>query len=190
MKKIILLVLIMSNFCSAQSLKNILSFSAGYLTGQATHEVGHYIAAWSVGVNISPQGRPEFPFLQYSLNDVSLRKDGIIATGGFLAEMASSELILQYVSLKNTNEYNYFFLGWLAQTIVCPISYSIIEEINPAFHGDIWRISTRLNVNRYAVEGLLLAHAIITLVRAIDILNEDKIEFYSTNKSLTVKIKL
>lgn len=136
-------------FCSSlqaqeHSVANkVLRIGLGYLTGQATHEVGHYVVARSLGVNISPMWKGQtFPPLVYHLSPTSQKNNCLVAAGGFFAEYVASETILASSSLRTDDgDYDYFLIGWLLQTIICPIGYSVFTETIPNYGGDIDNLS-------------------------------------------------
>jgi len=121
----------------------ILRVGLGYLTGQATHEMGHYVVARSLGVKISPAWKEQtFPPLVYHLSPTSQKNYSLVAAGGFIAEYVASETILASSSLRTDDgDYDYFLIGWLLQTIICPIGYSVFTEIIPNYRGDIYNLS-------------------------------------------------
>lgn len=199
MKKIVYLFLILLSCSYLQAQKHsftdkLFKLGLGYLTGQATHELGHYVVAWSVGVNIYPVWNwKNVPPLSYGLEPTSQRNCSVISLGGFFAEYVASETILASSSLETDDgEIDYFLCGWLLQTIICPIGYSLIEE-NNNFRGDIWwgsyfenRSSTR--DSRSKIEAFIIGHAIITATRMIFKLSDsDALQVSSTSNSVVVQ---
>jgi hypothetical protein len=174
----------------------LLKLSLGYLTGQATHELGHYVVAWSVGVEIYPVWDfKNIPPLSHGLKLTSRENCPVIGMGGFFAEYIASETILAFSSLKTDDgEFDYFLCGWLLQTIICPIGYSLIEETNPNFRGDIWwggYLESRGSNKgiRSNIETFLVGHAIITAARMIFKLNDSgRLQLTSTPTSIAVQI--
>lgn len=200
MKKIlfvflITLVMFLINTAHAQksTFEKILLFGSGYLTGHLAHEAGHQITAWSLDVPLYWQINNKFEYLfwdvreefgynrewywyawnkkTYSLKQNSdFRKIGIVATGGFGAEIVSSEIILATSSLKTTKgEINYFLLGWLTQTIANPILYVAVDNLSANSYGDLQTIE-KYGGNHHKkniVKTTIVIHAISVLLRTI-----------------------
>jgi hypothetical protein len=197
--KILLFIFLFCSFLQAQEqsfTNKLFKFSLGYLTGQATHEVGHYLVAWSLGVKIYPVWNlKNIPPLSYETELISGGNYSMISAGGFFAEYTASEIILASSSLKIDDEnYNYFLCGWLLQTILSPLGYTLIEETNSNFCGDIWSISRfpnrcSIQSNRNTIEAFIIGHSILTALRMFLKLKEtDRFQINSTSTSISMQI--
>lgn len=141
-------------------------FAEGYALGQAMHEGGHFFAARNEGVPFGLSCGPNFrPLVAFELyGDVNKEQVGRIAMGGFGAEIVASELILSTSDLRTSDEYNYFLIGWVAQTIVCPLWYVWKDSATPGGWGDFRQIGNYTH-DRNSAKALVAGHAVLNLVR-------------------------
>jgi len=185
-----------------------LAFAGGYLTGHASHEMGHQLTSQFTGINIGWKSAPA-PFfinweMQYPdevyftfnegkkimhLNPVREQQRATIARGGFCGEVVSSEIILASSSLKyDDGEYNYFLLGWLTMTVMNPIIYTIYTNNNKSDFDDIKDL-VRVGNNEKYIKGFMLTHATVTALRTILKLKEtDRFQISSTPTSMPIQI--
>ena len=185
-----------------------LAFAGGYLSGHIAHETGHQVASWIWNVPIywklsSPLvtwnttitddnyiwSDTKGQYIYYKVNPYKLRERGIVAMGGFGAEVISSEVILASSSLKHGDgEINYYLLGWLTMTVLNPIIYTVWTNNNNRSMDDFKGLAAAGN-NERLVKGFMLTHAAITALRIFLKLNtNDNFQVYSTTKSLNVQI--
>lgn len=179
------------------TVEKILLFGAGYFTGQTAHEAGHYLIAYASGTDIRPTWNTRyFPPLGY---DVSIytrwRNYSRIAAGGFLGEFLSSEIIFATSDIKSKDgEVDYFLCGWIMQTILSPIGYTILDRLDKNFNGDLRDIEFysnwhQGNHNRQGVEVFIVGHALMNFSRLIFRLQSSPVEISSTPTSVTVSLK-
>ena len=156
----------------AQSVfERIMLFGAGYLSGHAVHEAGHVIASRLTGIpmqfvftpNDWPPFEEEIPFTPY----MNRGRVMMVNEAGFGAEMAASEFILDNTPTLNTNSgYDCYLLGVLAETIVNPLAYTLIDRLTPGGWGDLRCIRQMGGEQaREDVEAIIVAHAALTLAR-------------------------
>jgi hypothetical protein len=152
--------------------KTLLLLGAGYLSGHAAHEMGHMLTGKVVGVNTHFAWRPDLvsaypPIAVMSDKNAPRNRRATTATGGFMGEIVSSEIILNSSSLQTEEGgYNYYLIGWVAQTIVNPIVYSILDSSTPGGWegGDLQSIE-RLGGDKATVRAFILGHAAINFLR-------------------------
>lgn len=210
MKKILITtaILLIFSFTNAQESSfgnKFLRFSLGYLTGHIAHESGHQVAAWIWNVPIEYSIEPYPSYLKWSVknpqfvlrhcpNNPNLvyweetpsHSTSMVALGGFGGEVISAEVILAISSLKHDDgEYNYYLLGWLTQTVVNSIVYTI--WCNSSHHSTDYTVLSVWHKSEL-VKGFMLTHAAVTALRTILKLSEnDNFQIYSTNQSIEIQ---
>ena len=133
------------------------AYSSGWLAGFLSHELGHVGAAKLMGVKTKCSNILD-PRLNHHSN--SNRKLRIIDSGGFDAEIISSEIILGIDAIPKNNP---FFIGWLAFDVVNPIYYALIDKAQSG-HGDMESFR-RNGVNTNFVKIAMLAHSALSVYR-------------------------
>ena len=142
---------------------DVFVFLTGMGAGLLNHEAGHQMmAAFS---------QDELNWSGSSWECPSDCNASIIASGGFLAESLSSELLL---NLPETPRRNPFVAGWLVWNIANPVLYTLQNEL-AAPHGDLENFSRR---EARIMEALLIAHAASTALRWSGTVSNDVEPFF------------
>ena len=117
--------------CLSQSIQNLLQIAGGYLAGHVIHESGHALSAYSVGASWRLKSTSSLPYVLFTHSSVEgvVWKERVIASGGFLAEVTASEIILSSSSLRTeSGSPDYFLIGILAMTVINPVGYTWRDE--------------------------------------------------------------
>lgn len=187
------LLLLAPLFAQAQSWGvKLQQFAEGYALGQAMHEGGHYLVARNEGIPFGLSCGPDFrPLVAYELyGNVNREQLGRIAMGGFGTEIVASELILLSDLRTYDGKTNYFLVGWVAQTIVCPLWYVWKDSSTPGGWGDFQQIGDYTHDRRTA-KALVAAHAVSNLVRLVFKLKPTRgFAVTTTPKSVTLSFAL
>lgn len=146
-------------------------FTGGILSGFVCHELGHQIIASSTNTDLSWNS---FEWTAKGTN-TDVRN---VALGGTIAEVTSTELILN----SKANKGNSYFLGWLAFNVLNSAGYAIIDVFNGGY-GDLETI--RKHENGLKVEYVIAFKIFYSLFTGYRLLNNEdfqksKIKFYMT----------
>ena len=154
------LVLFITTPAMAQEMvKEFGLFFAGWTTGFINHEVGHYLTANLLGVDIEWRcSNANLTYYIRAKNGVDLRNT---ALGGTAAEILSSEALLYSRASKD----NAFVIGWLTFNIVNPIQYVIRHELQNGY-GDLEIVKKHENGLKVEyLEAIKVGHALFTAYR-------------------------
>lgn len=135
-------------------------FSAGFAAGWRLHEAGHFVTGKLEGLDNLKMGLTE---TTYTYEKYDKSKDRNFLLGGFAFDVIGSEVVMSNDRLFPKN--NNFVLGYLAWTMIEPISYTLRHEFGwEGENGDL-RGLERVGVNPQMMEAGLLAHAALTYYR-------------------------
>ena len=134
-------------------------FVLGLGSGFVGHESGHYLAA--AALHDLDKTHWQWTYIQLEPR-VSDRDAGIIAVGGFSAEIISSEIILSVPAIKKDSLY---ILGWLAWDILNPIFYVIRHEMMGAKDDLALIEESSSETNKRITEAVILTHAAVSALR-------------------------
>lgn len=167
MKKVIEILVIagmifLTSSCRSQgnfSVKETAKFGAGFASGVLAHETGHYLVAKAEGmdnVKIHPTK------VTYEYDKYSKSAERNIAMAGFGADIIGSEIVMSNDKLFPKD--NNFVLGYLAWTMIEPLSYTLRHELSSNGYGDLKGLD-ETGIDARAVEVGLIAHAALTYYR-------------------------
>lgn len=151
-------LLLAASHTHASEISRLGMFGVGIIAGFAVHEYGHQAIANTEGVDMRWTIRPSFSQTEWIAETGDPVKLRSIATGGFIAQGLSTEVLL-------AQPRNEFTLGWLAFNIANGISYVVQSRMSKG-GGDILMYEES-GGNRRRMEIAVVAHALFSAYRLV-----------------------
>ncbi len=157
-------IIFLGTSCRSQSGKisavETVKFATGITAGIASHEFGHYAVGKLQGMD-NVKLRPFKTTYTYEKYDKSKARNFLL--GGFASDVIGSEVVMSNDKLFPKD--NNFVLGYLAWTMIEPISYTIRHEFGwEGENGDL-RGLERTGMKTEWLEVGMIAHSALTYYR-------------------------